>query len=477
MANLSPFPPGHVIDDRYVITQVLGQGGFGRTYQAQDRKRFGEPCVLKEFVPKASIQQDPTTFAKAQELFNREAQVLYGLNHPQIPRFRELSVPSVQGQGRLLLVQDWIQGETYGQLLQGQGQGLGEKVVIQWLKDLLPVLDYLHSQKPPLIHRDISPDNVMLCRHTSKPILIDFGAVKQWVSGSVQSPGTVIGKTGFAPPEQQQGHPCPASDLYALGITAVVLLTGQQPKSVPWQPGQWQGLSPTGVSPGLGAVIDGLIQPRPSDRYATVAAVQADLQPLLAASTALENPAPQPPSPPQTVVAFPKPPAARVTETSPPPRPPQPPTASQGTADSFIDDLNNHRHQGDWVYGLWQLLKNSGLQRFARGIGLSVLGLTVVLASGSYGWQLMRQGRSTTPTTPADPGDSVCDTAAIWDRYDALDAVQTLPDLAPAIDDLFYAEVPKKVVKGERQPILADETNHQRHWCELADQWLSDRGG
>ena len=100
---------GDILNSRYRILQQLGHGGFGRTYLAEDMNRFNEPCVLKEFAPQL---QGSFALEKAQELFEREAGVLYRLEHPQIPRFRELFRYKHQGKGHLLLVQDYVEGQT-----------------------------------------------------------------------------------------------------------------------------------------------------------------------------------------------------------------------------------------------------------------------------------------------------------------------------------------------------------------------------
>jgi serine/threonine-protein kinase len=140
---------------RYRVLHELGHGGFGRTYLAEDTNRFHERCVLKEFAPQV---QGTEALHKAEELFEREAGILYKLQHPQIPRFRELFQADWQGKRRLFLVQDYVEGETYQALLrsrQNQGYGFTEADVTQLLLQLLPVLDYIHACG--VIHRDISP--------------------------------------------------------------------------------------------------------------------------------------------------------------------------------------------------------------------------------------------------------------------------------------------------------------------------------
>ena len=227
--------PGNVLGNRYEIVRELGRGGFGRSYLAIDRNKFGEKCVLKEFAPQVRGQAE---FAKAKELFEREAGVLYKLKHPQIPAFRELLRVTVGGSESLLLIQDYIEGETYLQRLNQrlkQQQVFSEGELVELLHDLLPVIDYIH--KLGVIHRDISPDNIIYRDRDQLPVLIDFGGVKEIATTIVSQYSTAkistrIGKQGYAPDEQMiRGKVSPASDLYAVAATALTLLTGKDASS------------------------------------------------------------------------------------------------------------------------------------------------------------------------------------------------------------------------------------------------------
>ncbi|MBD2361494.1 serine/threonine protein kinase [Anabaena minutissima FACHB-250] len=270
--------PGLTLGDRYVIVRQIGQGGFGRTYLAEDINRFRELCVLKEFCPQ--VQTD-YVLQKAEELFQREASVLYKLQHPQIPRFREQFHINLEGKEYLFLVQDYIEGQNYSYLLNSrkqQGLRFTELEIKQLLQQILPVLDYIHSLG--VIHRDISPDNLILRTFDQLPILIDFGGVKQVVAAVASQyyqPGiaapppaaTLLGKVGFAPPEQMQtGTVSPHSDLYALAVSAIVLLTGKQPQELVDNHNlSWQWRREITLSPLLGQVLDQMLAPRPGDRY------------------------------------------------------------------------------------------------------------------------------------------------------------------------------------------------------------------
>jgi serine/threonine-protein kinase len=265
-----PLPDGTMIQNRYRILRVLGQGGFGRTYLAEDTNRFDELCVIKEFDPQT---QGGKHAEKAKELFAREAGVLYRLQHPQIPQFRELLRVKTQNQELLFLVQDYVNGKTYQELLEDRRQKRStftEFEAQQLLEQLLPVLAYLHQSG--IVHRDISPDNIILRNSDQKPVLIDFGVVKAAASQAVQhSSQTFVGKPGFAPVEQiKQGKADPTSDLYALAMTIAVLLTGRDAQSL-MDPMtlecQWKKYGT--VSPLFAQVLDRMMSNRPSDRYAS----------------------------------------------------------------------------------------------------------------------------------------------------------------------------------------------------------------
>ena len=294
---------GQTLSDRYLIVRQLGQGGFGRTYLAEDINRFRELCVLKEFSPQVQTEY---VLQKSEELFEREASVLYKLQHPQIPRFRELLRLSIDNKEYLFLVQDYVEGENYHSLLDNrlqQGRKFSESEVKQLLQQILPVLVYIHSMG--VIHRDISPDNLIFRKIDQLPVLIDFGGVKQvaaTVASQYYAPGsppatptpTLLGKVGYAPPEQMQtGLAQSNSDLYALAATILVLLTGKQPAELIDNYNlQWQWRRFVNVSPSFGEVLDKMLSPAPRERYQNANEV---LQALNLASTANNPPVQIPP--------------------------------------------------------------------------------------------------------------------------------------------------------------------------------------
>jgi serine/threonine protein kinase len=280
-------PTGTLIDNRYLIQKVLGQGGLGRTYLAFDTHRFQDPCVLKEFAPLGSGQYD---LEKSRELFKREAQILHQISHPQIPKF----LACFEGKSRLFLVQEYVKGKTYSAILQERqknNQVFQESEVIRWLMNILPILDYIH--KLGIIHRDISPDNIMIMQPEGKtlPVLIDFGVgkltnivreQKQLNSDNYSYVGKMsfVGKIGYAPREQiSMGICSPSSDIYALGVTALVLLTGKNPTSlVNSYSLEWEWHNYVRVSQEFTEILDKMTKERPQERYNSANAVLLDIQ-------------------------------------------------------------------------------------------------------------------------------------------------------------------------------------------------------
>jgi serine/threonine-protein kinase len=270
----SDLTPETRLRDRYIIMHPLGQGGFSRTYLAEDTGRFNERVTLKELTP---ANQGTYALQKAEELFQREAAMLHKLQHPQIPRFWEI----FRDGKRLFLVQDYIEGKTYQSLLEermASGETFSEAEIIQLLQQLLPILSYLHSLG--VIHRDISPDNI-ICRSSDRlPVLIDLGGVTQiplkvaTAAGSSEtsfpsSSGTRLGKIGYAPDEQLRlGIAAPHSDLYALGVTALVLMTGKQPQElIDLETMEWNWQQHLSLSPFLTGILNRMLATQPVERF------------------------------------------------------------------------------------------------------------------------------------------------------------------------------------------------------------------
>lgn len=213
-----------VLQGRYQLRQKLGQNSGRQTWLAEDlQTKPSEKVIVKLLAFGGEIQWDDL------KLFEREAQILKHLKHPQIPQYRDyFSIDD-----RVLwfgLVQEYIPGESLKELLT-MGKRFTEKEVRQIAESLLNILSYLHELNPPVLHRDIKPSNIILAKN-KQIYLVDFGAVqdKAAVEGATF---TVVGTYGYAPLEQFGGRTVPASDLYALGATLIHLLTGISPADLP----------------------------------------------------------------------------------------------------------------------------------------------------------------------------------------------------------------------------------------------------
>ncbi len=253
--------------DRYRVLKPLGQGGFGATFLAQDEALPGEPsCVIKQLRPSTTA---PHILQMARELFEREAKTLGKIgNHPQVPRLLDY----FEDHEQFYLVQEYISGATLQQEVKRDGV-LSEAGVKQFLSEMLPLLQYIHDRK--VIHRDIKPANLIRRDQDVRLVLIDFGAVKNQVSQVTnQSEQTAltayaIGTPGFAPPEQMAMRPVYASDIYALGVTSIYLLTGKSPRDLDYNPTtgemMWEHL--VQVSAHLAQVLRKMLEVSVRNRY------------------------------------------------------------------------------------------------------------------------------------------------------------------------------------------------------------------
>ncbi|KAM3093359.1 protein kinase domain-containing protein [Phormidesmis sp. 146-35] len=274
---------GQLLTGRYLILEKLGAGGFSQTYLARDKYLPRHPlCVVKclQLPPQSTISLET-----AKHLFETEATLLeqFGQHHHQIPT---LFAYCHEQEDSTYLVQEYIDGETLSQWL-AQGNRLTEKSAIALLLELLSILQNLHAQR--VIHRDVTPSNLIRRRRDGKIVLIDFGAAYRLAEDeSVAHPDTsvplAIGTPGYMPDEQHLGMAQLNSDLYAAGILVIHLLTGIDPQQfkqdlisgeLDWH----QHLQPP-VSPELTTILNRLVRTKASDRYPQVSDVLADLHKL-----------------------------------------------------------------------------------------------------------------------------------------------------------------------------------------------------
>jgi serine/threonine-protein kinase len=262
---------GQLLGRRYRLIKMLGLGGMSEAYLAEDMQRPSNPrCVVKRLRP---ASRDNYLLEVARTLFHREAEVLEKLGeHDQIPRL----LAHFEENNDFFLVEELVSGHPLSACLQ-PGQRWSETEVIQFLREILPILEFIHSQD--VIHRDIKPDNIMRRERDGKLVLIDFGAVRQVQANLTASnpdlAATIVGTYGYMPSEQACGQPKLNSDLYALGIICLQALTGLLPAQLPMdaQTGEFRWPSTITVSPNLAAVITKMVRHRSKDRYpnATIA--------------------------------------------------------------------------------------------------------------------------------------------------------------------------------------------------------------
>ncbi len=211
-----PLTQGIILNNRYRIVKLLGQGGFGAVYRAWDIN-LNRACALKE-----NLDASP----EAQAQFGREALILANLNHPNLARVSDYFFIPDQGQ---YFVMDFVQGDDLQQMLDRAVSGLPETQVLQWIAQICDAVAYLHAQNPPIIHRDIKPANIKITPE-GKAILVDFGIAKIYDPNLKTTVGARAVTPGFSPPEQYgQGKTDNRSDIYALGATLYTLLTGRTP--------------------------------------------------------------------------------------------------------------------------------------------------------------------------------------------------------------------------------------------------------
>jgi eukaryotic-like serine/threonine-protein kinase len=256
-----------IVDGRYQIIKRLGKGGFAHTYLAKNLTAPGAPqCVVKQLRPKVE-------HPRMLQLFNLEAAILNRFKHSQIPKM----VECFEHQGDQFMVQDFVAGDDLSKEFT-IGHQWSEAKVINFLREMLKVVGYVHQKQ--VIHRDIKPANIVRRWDNGQLCLIDFGAVQDLDSNSLD-PATVVGTPGYHAPEQAEGIATFSSDIYALGMTAIQFLTGHYPLHLPKDETQeviWRDL--TSISDRLAAILEQMTRVDEVDRYECTLAVLADLETL-----------------------------------------------------------------------------------------------------------------------------------------------------------------------------------------------------
>ncbi|MBD2035020.1 serine/threonine protein kinase [Leptolyngbya sp. FACHB-321] len=383
-----------ILIGRYLPLRLLGQGGFGAAFLARDRYTPAmRQCVVKQFLP--SGQLSPAQLVVAQQLFEREAEVLeqLGNTHPLIPdlfAFFELTASSPQAGKQdkfFYLVQEYIDGETMEEELVQKGT-LSTDDVVAMLKEMLDVLTFVHENGS--IHRDIKPSNIMRHRN-GRFYLLDFGAVKQAAKGAATAKSTGIYSLGFAPPEQMSGGEVyPSSDLYALAITCLMLLTGKQPNDLfdsysnTWK---WRNDAPN-VPTSLADVFDRMLLQTPSQRFQSAADVLVALK--AASGTVRSQPSKRTPSPTPQPTPIP---ATTLPQPVSPPQAPQPTPGQTAPPVAVQSAKPVHQRAAIAPFSTVELLGAAAFTGFEGGLlAIALLSLSGTVLIGAGFWVVLLAG-------------------------------------------------------------------------------------
>ncbi|WP_017303219.1 serine/threonine protein kinase [Spirulina subsalsa] len=287
---ISAVDAGEILGERYRVLQGLGKGRWGMTYLAEEIPVSQDRCVIQVFTFPIPAPEQRSDF---QHQITQEAELLKKLDHPQIAKFRDWFISETADHWVLYWVSDYVSGQSLRLLQQGrwvQQRGFEKREIVQLLSQLLPVLHYLHYHG--VIHRNLSPNHILIRQRDSLPVLVDLGGIQQIIANqrALSDPPSVVmvGQVGYAPPEQfQKGIIFTYSDLYALAAVLLVLLTGQPPEVLlnP-ETGNWEWQQFTRFTPKLQGIFTKMLAKRPGDRFQNAYDVMQMLQ---------DQPTPPPP--------------------------------------------------------------------------------------------------------------------------------------------------------------------------------------
>lgn len=255
---------GTVIANKYEILKEIGRGGMSVVYLAMD-KNLNKQWAVKEIRKKGSGKNDEIVVNS----LIAEANLMKKLDHSSLPRIVDIIDNGIT----IYVIMDYIEGESLDKILKANGPQ-PEDLVIGWAKQLCDALSYLHSQKPPIVYRDMKPANIML-KPEGNIKIIDFGIAREYKEQNLADT-TVLGTKGYAPPEQYSGQTDPRSDIFALGMTMHHLLTGVDPRNgEPYAPvRQWN----PELSEGIEIIIDKCVEPAAEHRYQSCMDLLFDLE-------------------------------------------------------------------------------------------------------------------------------------------------------------------------------------------------------
>ncbi len=251
---------GQVIDDKYEILKLIGQGGMSKVYLAMD-KRLNKQWAIKEIEKKARDKNNEIVVQSA----IAEANMIKQLDHPAIVRIVDI----IDNGSVIYIIEDYIEGETLSSIIENNG-AQPQDLVIEWAMQICEAFEYLHTRKPPIIYRDMKPANVML-KPDGNIKIIDFGIAREYKEQSLADTVS-LGTKGYAAPEQfgGKGQTDARTDIYCLGVTLYHLITGQNPCEPPYEIYPIRHWNPQ-LSAGLEAIIQKCTQLNPADRYQSCA--------------------------------------------------------------------------------------------------------------------------------------------------------------------------------------------------------------
>lgn len=259
------------LNGQFEVLRLLGEGGQARTYLARDL-HSGEQVAVKE------LRLGRAADWKAIELFERESAILRNLDYPALPGY--VDAFHLEEGARVCLVQEFIDGTDLASLVEA-GELFDEEGIREFLGQMLKTLIYLQDFSPPVVHRDIKPSNILRDAGGNYH-LVDFGAVQVIVQDDVGG-STVVGTSGFMPPEQLMGRATQASDIYSLAATCVQMACGMHPGDMPMERMKLQFREFCGLSDGLNDVLEKMLEPIVSGRIGNARDVQAALEDSLSA--------------------------------------------------------------------------------------------------------------------------------------------------------------------------------------------------
>lgn len=282
-----PLAVNQILNGRYEIVRSIKSGGMGAVYEASDQNLAGSRCAVKEILESALSSSDADYVLAS---FTKEMKALAQLNHPGIPRVRDF----FELNNNRYIVMDLVQGKALDEelathLQSSGGAGLEPRKLAQDMVGVVEIVQYLHSQLPPLVHRDIKPANMIRDAQSGRILLVDFGLARSLETINTQ---TQVGTLGYCAPEQMMGRAEMRSDIYSLGATMAHLLTGRAPNAFNFDAIQIE----LPGSEGLAKIVERATQPKPEGRYASAADLAEALKRWLADPSAV-----QPAASPQVV--------------------------------------------------------------------------------------------------------------------------------------------------------------------------------